>query len=407
MKKVIFSILCLMICIALVGCTSNNDAETINKLSTQLDRVESVVSSTSTSEVNEVSPYTRSALTSSDQISILKNQAYSKMTLEEDVRQEVLAMNSYLKDCTKKSYRLGNQKNSSINDLTGNISKYLNYLNSTKADVQTHVEKIKKSSTARSYSLENTKSSYISLVASMDERITYLNNIYNSLGQIANILDDSLINNNNDTTSNTETINQSNSQNTNLNTQSNTNQATNSENQNEKGIIRKNIDTYNKARNNDTKVVSPETNNANTIDYNGMYGYNGYGYDNVNGYYNGYGYNNGYGFNNGYYPYYNSPFNPGRNTDTFYPRMKNIDTYRYNPNQTINNGGYGAYPIAPATLPANTDAENSNLENTKNTETANEKTLKQEHNNTIKLEFASAINSEQHKNDNQENRQVI
>ena len=44
-------------------------------------------------------------------------------------------------------------------------------------------------------------------------------------------------------------------------------------------------------------------------------------------------------FLDGYYnPYYNRDyrFNPSRNTDTFYPRVRNIDTYRFTPNSNPN-----------------------------------------------------------------------
>ena len=108
-----------------------------------------------------------------------------------------------------------------------------------------------------------------------------------------------------------------------------------------------NIDTY---RNNTQKDdVNKSNNTLNNNGYNADNGYNKpyrpevqYNSNNFNRAYNnyGYGYNGNGGYNNGFgyngYGYgYNTPFNPNRNTDTYAPFARNIDTYRYNNNAPI------------------------------------------------------------------------
>ena len=56
MKKILLSLLCIFVAILMVGCSSSSDAKALKELENQLAKTESVVSSTSTSEVSEVSP---------------------------------------------------------------------------------------------------------------------------------------------------------------------------------------------------------------------------------------------------------------------------------------------------------------------------------------------------------------
>lgn len=413
MKKLFLSMGCLLLCLPLAGCSTTSDANVLTTLNNQLDRVESVVSSTSSTEVNAVSPYTIN-LEKGNLVSMYKAEAYANMTNEEEIRQEVLSLNAKLKNSNAK-YKLGKRKAVALNSLSSNLSKYLNYLNNTKPEVKNNVAKITKSTTPNSYNEELTKSSYVALSNLMNERYVYLDNIYCSLSQIEELLASSTVSqtdssdknltSSNESTSTKEGAKNSTDSETNENCKNNdcSGSSTQKSTSNSR-FLQPNIDTFNNYRrpqprtgekeqkevannNNDsnnsnrtdnktstqqnddaTKNQNNKTSNIDTMQssnlpqsvttlpnsdvnnpvvttpnnnfpygtmpYNTPYGYNGgYGYNGYNAY-NGYGYGYNYRFNR---------INPGRNTDTFYPYMRNIDTYRFPPN--VNGQGINGYGI--------------------------------------------------------------
>ena len=467
MKKLFLSMGCLLLCLPLAGCSTTSDANVLTTLNNQLDRVESVVSSTSSTEVNAVSPYTIN-LEKGNLISMYKAEAYANMTNEEEIRQEVLSLNAKLKD-TNAKYKLGKRKAVALNSLSSNLSKYLNYLNNTKPEIKNNVAKITKSTTPNSYNEELTKSSYVALSNLMNERIVYLNNIYCSLSQIEDLLDNSKV-------SQTETVKKDSVSN-NIDTSNNCKSNDCAENNTQKSIsnyrfFQPNIDTYGNYRkpqprtneisqqdnsnmndrtnstrklddiketentsdnsNNNTSISNIDTmqnsnlpqcktNFSNGVVNNGVMGNapllnNGYPYGTMP--YAPYGYNGGFGYNgyNGGYGFgYNYRFNrvnPGRNTDTFYPFIRNIDTYRLPPN--VNGQGYNGYGINnPMTngeitppVQANATDNATNLENDTNKQeknnftdsnltdgnTSNDISIKQNNTNTslIEKEFKPA-----------------
>jgi len=120
----------------------------------------------------------------------------------------------------------------------------------------------------------------------MNERISYLSNIFANLEHIYRILELELDSQQNQTT-NAQATNDTNTQNEEL-TQHNTN-----------------IDSFS----NNRPFPIQNTQNA----------------------------SQNYPYNPNYQNYTNMRFNPNRNTDSFYARFRNIDTYRYNPNGYYNN----------------------------------------------------------------------
>lgn len=336
MKKIFLSLGCLLF-LPVAGCATSNENNALITLNNQLDRVESVVSSTTTTEVNSVSPYISNP-NQENELSMLKTEAYLNMTSEESLRQNVLSLTSKLKKKDTK-YKLSRQKASALNSLSSDLSKYLNYLNNTKSDIKHNVSKIKKSSSTRSYNEELTKSSYISLSNLMNERYIYLENIYCSLSQINIILENSITNdisceNTGDCEENTQrpvTVSRFRPNiDTYIKNSQNPHQSNNVELERveEKGIEEKeieekenvkNIDTMQNTPTNKAPIVNPPVNNFAP---------------------NMYGYNNGYNFSPYTTPF--APLNSGRNTDTFYPYMRNIDTYRFSPNY-YGNGYNGFY----------------------------------------------------------------
>lgn len=348
MKKLFLSLSCLLF-LPIAGCATSNENNALITLNNQLDRVQDVVSSTSSTEVNAVSPYIATP-NQENELSMLKSEAYSNMTSEEDLRQNVLSLTSKLKNSDTK-YKLSRQKSSALNSLSSDLGKYLNYLNNTKSEIKKNVSKIQKSSSTRSLNEELTKSSYIALSNLMNERYIYLENIYCSLSQINIILENSVDDNSTCDTDNCQTTQMPivNRFRPNIDTyiknQNSSTQIQTQEDEEDTSKMPQNIDTMQNIQEptpTNNKNLPPMTNFAPNM----------------------------YGYGNGYTPYqtYYSQLNPGRNTDTFYPYMRNIDTYRFSPNYYNGYNGYYNYGynnITPRQNPAFKENNDENLQEDK------------------------------------------
>lgn len=344
MKKLFLSLSCLLF-LPIAGCATSNESNALITLNNQLDRVQDVVSTTSSTEVNAVSPYIASP-NQENELSMLKSEAYSNMTSEESLRQNVLSLTKKLKNSDTK-YKLSRQQSSAINSLTNDLSKYLNYLNNTKNETKKNVSKIQKSSSSRSFNEELTKSSYISLSNIMNERYVYLENIYCSLSQISLILEDSATDDSSicDDCEITQTpaINRFHPNiDTYIKNKDENTYSQNRENEDEASEISQNTDTM---QNSQEPVTPINTKNLPPINNFAP---------------------NMYGYGNPYQTYY-SPINSGRNTDTFYPYMRNIDTYRFSPNYYSGYYGYNYGNIAPQNM-AFKENSGENLQNEINEE---------------------------------------
>lgn len=372
MKKILLSLACLLICLPIAGCATTSDASILSSLNNQLDRVQNIVSSTSSTEVNTVSPYTE--ITSQNPMSMYKAEAYSNMTNEETLRQKVLSLNSQLKN-SQKTYKLGKYRAGSINSLTNNLSKYLNYLNNTKSEVKNNVNKITQISNAKIHNPESIYSSYVALSNVMNERYIYLENLYYTLTKIQDILEQATPLQTSDKEENAENKNTEECQDK-ENCNTNTHTATKS--YTPRMRFQSNIDTYyynklpkreNIASNNQgvnnyqqtpittAPITNPYNNNL-TYPYPAQY----------------FPYGGAYNFGFG-------RFNPFRNTDSFYPYLINIDTFRLPPNssQSQLGGGINNPLTAPVlqnpnpTLENEVESEKLDEQSTENLQTIDEK----------------------------------
>lgn len=360
MKKILLSLLCIFVAILMVGCSSSSDAKALKELENQLAKTESVVSSTSTSEVSEVSPKLNYS-SEENQINNLRNRAYNDMLLEENLRQDVLSLSAYLKDSQiNNKYKLAKKAAASLNELTNNLEKYTNYLHDTKGDVKSSVKRIKKYTSVNSVSPSQAISGYTSLANTMMERNAYMHNILVTLEEITNLLNNNITkqsNQNNNQINQGQTGNYSNynydykpnylGQNSNIenennlinnnnfdyNTNNQNNNLTNynginknnsqTNNQNDeidtkkhKPFIKKNIDSYNPYSK--ENLTDKNQNIDNTTSENNIK-------------------NDGYNYmpnpKSGNYNYRYNRINPNRNTDSYRAYFSNIDTYRYFPNR--------------------------------------------------------------------------
>lgn len=310
MKK-IYVILAIVAILSISGCSYGKESQASQSLSAQIDNIEKTVSSTSTNEVIDVSPsISVDANTTLTSLQNYKATAYNNMMQEESLRQDILALSGSIKLHTHAPYKLNKTQANSIIELTTNLGKNADKLENTKGLVKNAVKKVKRHlNSGEKVNLTQAESSYISLNNAMNERYAYMSNIYANLEQIYRILD---IENN-----------------TSISEAANSTQPETVQKEGKKG----NIDTFSAPAQNyptqpnqstapvDQVQMPPIINNQ---QYNPPYNY-------------------GYGI------YNRGTFNPNRNTDTFYPHHRNIDTYRFNPNAyfygngAYNNGYYSNY----------------------------------------------------------------
>lgn len=395
MKKVIISSICLLSCLTLAGCSSNDSSQAVKNLNSQLDKTTDVVNTVDDNEISQVSYLNTYNANGDDnyanKLQDLKSLSYRTMLEEEYLRQDILSMSSYLKS-NKTKYKLNKDTVTALNNLTSDIDKYTDYISDSKSDVDNYVKQIKKYTQGKSLSAEKATSAYQSLFNIMNERKAYLNNLLNTMSEVANLLYSSqnqtsnTPNNENIANNNYNNFNNYNNYN-NFNNGQNIdwnyypqyqNQDTNNLNENNNNLNNSKDDENNNTKNNtgiksniDTYLNKDQSTNKaqnKQLDYNYEYtknNYTGNNYQNnnlTNNYqnyrnrnYNNWTYNNqrfnpyNYPYNNQYYQNnLNRRFNPNRNTDSFYPLNRNIDTYRYMPynyNNGYNNGNQfdGAY----------------------------------------------------------------
>ena len=297
MKKIFLASLLSILGIAMVGCGTSEKTKSLNQLTNYVSDVESVVDSTSSTEINSVSPIAINKYASS-RLQEDKNKSYTNMLREEEMRQDVLKMCNFVKSSIKNTSALTNGQAAAIKNLNVSLKRNSANLTNTKNAVKKAVNKLNKYKTGQ---IDEAESSYVELDNLMQERALYLSNLQATLENVCEILGNSCC----DVQSNSTV------QNTDENKSSNT--------------IKNNIDSYN---------TTVEKNNSNEAQQTG----------------NEYYYTNPYNNKNNYYYANNRRFNPNRNTDTFYPRVRNIDTYRFNP---YGNGYYGQsyYGNVPPTAP--------------------------------------------------------
>ncbi len=422
LKKIFLSIIIVFISVIMIGC-SNANTKAMETLNEELENISNVVSSTNSSEISSVSPLAIYK-TSNSQLDDFKALSSINMSREEEIRQKVLTLNSYIKSFNNENLKLSKSKISAIQTLTKDIKKYNQQLKNTKSELKSSVDNIKKNTKKSSSNFEVAETSYLSLNNCMNQRYVYLCNLYNNLEQVYILLykdcDNCYIADENNSNINNQIENREEIKIPNQNTKIETKET---ETKTEK-TFKKNIDSY--QRNdviNDNYANEPNydnknnnfnynynnqnpNNNINTYNHppffannkyntpfnNYSYPYTmpyGYGFNNGmfgNGYYNGGMFGNG--FNNYGYPFGGMPntFNPNRNTDTFYAFNKNIDTYRFCPN-AYNNGIFNN--VVANEIPATAQAEISEEQ-----ETFNENSIKEIKENTKKLKPNNVINLE-------------
>lgn len=324
MKKLVLSTICGLVCLTLVGCSSSSQSKAITDLSSQLERMQNTVSSISTSEVYDVTPMSYNYLSSSNnsdvagRTSTLMQNSQNALATHENLRNQINASCATLKATLGQKYNLTKNQKNAIKTLTSALSKYNTEISNKSAGIKNATQIIKKYKNYDNINADQLNVGYTALNNEMQERIALFSNVLSTIDQVESVL------------------NSARQEDTNSQTNPQTNGTA------------KNIDTY-RPSGTTTEPQTVEYQNQMPANQNVNYGYDqNYNYAGTN---NGY-WNNGY-WNNGYGYYRNNGLNPGRNTDTYLPRYRNIDTYR--PIRPVPNQNLGTQN--GNVLPASTDIQ--------------------------------------------------
>ncbi len=315
MKKLVIGIVAITMSVALTACGNTTESTALNSLSNQLDETSHVVSNIQTVNPADVSITKPSLESLSLQSDRLYNNAVNTQTslLNEDYyKMEILNRTRKIKTDLSKEVKLSKAQANAIKDLTSVLAKYTNSVSYTRNELDSTVKSISSLKKNTEKNAEKINAKLLRLASNSNTRSCYYQNILNTLDQIEDYI----------TCEDCEKP------------EENENKT-----ENENGSLKKNIDTYlpNESEENKTvetpnQPVMPiyNSNNFNRLNYrymngaNGMYGAYGNGMNpNMYNGMNPYGFNNMYGYENGAYG-----VNPARNTDTYGPMMRNIDTYK-------------------------------------------------------------------------------
>lgn len=335
MKKIILGITAILLTITLSACGASSNDAAITNLGNQLDETANTITSFKMINPNDISISTEKASTLSNENSnaMISNSQQAQFSLlnEQYYKTDILRQTARLKSGLSKNLKLSKAQISAIKDYTNNLGKYTNSIAYTESEMENTAKSVGVLKKNITKNVEKINAKLSRLTCNSNARLTYFENILYTLDELENCLNlnfnqnesqippvvidtpsnDDNKNNTTDSTAQTQTINDKNKL--------------------------KNIDTYitypNDSSTKNTKDCKfCENNNQNTQTKNQSYPIN-----------------QEVGESGKYYRYINpvmsrdelyinngGQFNPARNTDTYAPMVRNIDTYG------INNGvGYG------------------------------------------------------------------
>ena len=331
MKKIFLGVIAITLSLALTACGTSANSATITNLGNQLDETANTVSNIQTVNPTDLN-LTKNMLetmSSNTSNSNLYTNAYNtqqNLINEEYYKTDILRKTANIKNSLSNDIKLSKAQITAVKDLTSSLAKYTNSIAYTQGEMTSAIKSISSMKKNIDKNSDKINAKLNRLACNSNSRSSYYENILNTLEQLETCLDveDETILQNIQTLED-ETDNSDDTSDTTDNEQDDTNN---------------NIDTYRPGNKKHTKrKYCPNCQPNYQNNYN----------ENINNtrYYGQF--NNPNTINNGTYnnpavPYGNvynrfERFNPSRNTDTYGPTMRNIDTYGYN---SANNGyGYG------------------------------------------------------------------
>lgn len=330
MKKIFLGVMAVTLSLALTACGTSANSATITNLGNQLDETANTVSNIQTVNPTDLN-LTKNMLETMSNASNSKlySNAYNtqqNLINEEYYKTDILKKTANIKNSISKDIKLSKAQITAVKDLTSSLAKYTNSIAYTQGEMTNAIKSISSMKKNIDKNSDKINAKLNRLACNSNSRSSYYENLLNTLEQLETCLDVE-----DDTTS--------------QNIQTLDNKTDNSDNasdttDNEQDDTNNNIDTYcpgNKKYKKRKYCPNCQPN------YPSNFNENINNARNYNQLYNPNTVNNGT-YNNPTVPYGNvynrfNRFNPSRNTDTYGPTMKNIDTYGYN---AANNGyGYG------------------------------------------------------------------
>ena len=326
-NKILLGGLSLLLCLTMTACGNSNENTAINSLSNQLDRTNNSVASIKeisesdfdiAEDVMDKFADENYADNLQRNINITKNALLQEQLYKQEVLDKTAKIKNYL---SRDDIKLAKKQTSALKDLTNSLSKYnynVAYSGNEYNSTFRNYNSMKRYADRNTYRL-NAKLN--KLACNSNARCSYYENLLNTLNQVENVLG---IQDDNTQLPNTIIDNKTQTDNNSI-----------IENQNNKT----NIDSYQNDKN------STDFNTINTIDDRKKESINN---DNIDNQQNINANNQNNPTNQNYqrnrYQYNNlgrrNIFNPNRNTDTYGPMNRNIDTYRDNNYNGLNNGIY-------------------------------------------------------------------
>ena len=349
--KILISGLSLALCVTtLAGCGNQSETAAVTNLANQLDKTNNSIASVKqisdtdldvTQEMIDKIATGKNNDSLNRNISIAKNALLTEQFYKNNVLYETAKIKRFL---SKEEVKLAKNQISAIKDLTASLSKYNNsvaYSGNEFNSTYRNYNNMKKNANKNT---ERVNAKLNKLACNSNARCSYYENLLNTLRQVEDVLgipnylpkneenQPDINENNNNSEVENETQEIIDNVNDNLKQNENVEVDENKNKEDTKKSI-KNIDTF--ENNTPKKVKNENANNQipNNINYTNQ-PYN-------NGYYNAIGNRH--------------TLNPNRNTDTYGPTRRNIDTFRndYNYNNGIYNGNiinggmYGNNGIIP------------------------------------------------------------
>lgn len=335
MKKIILGITAILLTITLSACGASSNDAAITNLGNQLDETANTITSFKMINPNDISISTEKASTLSNENSnaMISNSQQAQFSLlnEQYYKTDILRQTARLKSGLSKNLKLSKAQISAIKDYTNNLGKYTNSIAYTESEMENTAKSVGVLKKNITKNVEKINAKLSRLTCNSNARLTYFENILYTLDELENCLNLNFNQNESqippvviDTPSNDDNKN------------STTDSTAQTQTKNDKNKL-KNIDTYitypNDSNTKNTKDCKfCEKNNQNTQTKNQSYPIN-QEVDESGKYYR---YINPVMSRDELYINNGGQFNPARNTDTYAPMVRNIDTYG------INNGvGYG------------------------------------------------------------------
>lgn len=326
MKKIVLGALAVTLCVTLTACGTSANNATLTNLGNQLDETANTISNIQTVNPTDLN-LTKNTLeqVATKETTIYNNAVQTQQSLltEEYYKTDILNRTAKIKNNLSKDIKLTKAQTSALKDLTNNLTKYTNSVSYSQGEMNSSIKFIVSMKKNVDKNMEKINAKLNRLACNSNARSSYYENILNTLDQI-----DSCVSSN---YSNIETEPK----------QTEPTKTTEEQNKNEdstkKTGLQKNIDSYTTYPERRIMPYNPKEpiyrncdENSNCINKNLPYE-NSYNNENV--------------ATNESLNRYNR-FNMTRNTDTYGPTMRNIDTYGgfgngYGYGYGMNNGMYG------------------------------------------------------------------